>query len=75
MWVNLVLALTHRLTIEQWFAKEPEFVAAVEKIEGLARKYNKAVLGFAFPEMTEVWEDRIRKGYKVSIFDQYLSCY
>ncbi|PVG04776.1 Phosphoenolpyruvate/pyruvate domain-containing protein [Serendipita vermifera] len=60
-----------------WFAKEPEFLAAVEKIESLARKYNKPVMGFAFPEMTEIWEDRIRKGYKMLVCagDSYAMVY
>lgn len=43
-------------------------MAAIDKIEGLAKKYNKALAGFAFPEMTTVWEDRIRRGYRVRIY-------
>jgi hypothetical protein len=53
------------LTDSKWYAKEPEYIAAIDKIEGLSRKYNKPLVGFAFPEMKEIFEDRVRRGYQV----------
>jgi hypothetical protein len=49
----------------KWHAKEPEYLAAIDKIEALSRKYNKPLVGFAFPEMKDIFEDRVRRGYQV----------
>ncbi|KAG8812797.1 hypothetical protein FRC17_001811 [Serendipita sp. 399] len=57
--------------------EEPEYIAALDKLEGLARKYNKALLGFAFPEMTAFFEDRIRRNYQLLMVaaDSYTMTY
>lgn len=44
---------------------EPEYVEAIQKLEGLAKKYNKPLMGFAFAEMKATMEERVRKGYKL----------
>ncbi|KAG8789647.1 hypothetical protein FRC16_001191 [Serendipita sp. 398] len=56
---------------------EPEYVAALDKLEGLARKYNKPLVGFAFPEMTDFFEDRVRRNYQLLMVaaDSYTMTY
>lgn len=56
---------------------EPEYIAALDKVEGLAKKYNKPLVGFAFPEMTSFFEDRIRRNYQLLMVsaDSYAMTY
>jgi hypothetical protein len=49
----------------KWFAKEPEYIAALDKVEALARKYNKPLVAFAFPTLTSVFDQAVRRGYQV----------
>lgn len=60
-----------------WNNSDPKYVAAIDKVEGLARKYNKPLVGFAFPEMKAVFEDRVRRGYQLfmSAADSYSMVY